>query len=79
MRSSKSENQPPISSTTTTNQGKKIRGKGSFALGDDDDDKVDFFLSSWMDYIAANESVYTWRQWQIQLQWRHHELGAVTI
>ena len=37
--------------------------KGSFALGDDDNDKVDFNLSSWMEYINANETIRTSRWW----------------
>ena len=41
-----------------------------------DQDKVDFKK---IDCMVTNGTVHTRWQWQIQLQWGHHELGAVPI
>ena len=38
----------------------ELRNKGSFALGDDDDDKVDFNKSPRIGCMATKESIRTW-------------------
>ena len=48
----------------------KHHRKGSFALGDDDNDKVDFNKLLGIGCMATKESIRTWRWWQNKWQRR---------
>ena len=55
------------------------QSKASFALGDDDNDKVEFFLSSWMGFIVTNGTVRTRQCWQNASWMMSSWMGAVPI